>query len=90
MERAQLSSPIALKGLDRLSSCMLQAVELVVELPLATPAQTQHAQFLLLEQKYLEVCSGALRHLTCCRASACRLQSRVSGTIDCMLYFIVL
>lgn len=32
-----------------------KAVALVAQLPLASPAQTQQAQFLLVEQKYLEV-----------------------------------
>ena len=37
-----------------------KAVTLVGQLQLASTAQTQHAQFLLYEQKYLEVCASWL------------------------------
>ncbi len=46
----QLRGAVAAGAFDK-------AVTLVAQLPLASPAATQQAQFLLLEQKYLEASS---------------------------------
>lgn len=61
-QQLQRESGIALEPptVGQLRAAVMQgafdkAVALVAQLPLASPAQTQQAQFLLLEQKYLEV-----------------------------------